>query len=114
MSKHSTAKPLKPKLKDCIGPRSHLLFHLLQVGTNWLRRPVRTWNTDAEYKRVGEFLQGLQVVNDSAERCIKDITEYANITKDSAYKEDILLVVNDFHYVMNDMRKDAMNRMNFL
>ena len=106
--------PSKPKLKDMVGERSHLVFHLLQVGSNWLRQPVRAWSIDLEYVRVGDFLNQLQVVNDSAERCIKDITEYRDRTKDSEYREDILLVVNDFRHVFHDKRKEAMARINYL
>ena len=105
--------PRIPKLKDFIGPQSHLLFHLLRVGSNWLRTPVGKWAEDLEYQRVGEFLKHLAVVNDTAEQCIKDITEYAYITKDGLYMEDLLLCVNDYRYVFQDLRKEAMNRVNY-
>ena len=72
-------------MKDLIGEQSHLLFHLLCVGSNWLRQPVRSWKDSDEYLRVGEFLKNLRVVNDGAERCIKDISEYANITRDCVH-----------------------------
>ena len=36
--------PRIPQLKDFIGPQSHLLFHLLRAGTNWLRQPVSRWS----------------------------------------------------------------------
>ena len=67
--------PRIPKLKDFIGPQSHLLFHLRRVGSNWLRTSVGRWAEYLEYQRVGEFLKHLVVVNDTAEQCIKDITE---------------------------------------
>ena len=72
------------------------------------------WSEDAEYVRVGNFLKDLAVVNDNAEQCIKDITEYVNTTKDSQYREDILLCVNDLRYVINDPRKEAMGRVNYV
>ena len=50
----------------------------------------------------------LKVVNDLAERCIKDIQEYANIAKDSDRREDILLVVSDHRGVFQDLRKQAL------
>ena len=40
-------------------------------------------------------IMDLKVVNDTAERCIKDIQEHANLAKDSQYQEDILLVATD-------------------
>jgi len=54
------------------------------------------------------------VVNDVAERCIKDIAEYANKAKDSKHRDEILLVVNDFRGILHDKRKEAMARANFL
>ena len=41
-----------------------------------MRLPVRVWSTDLEYVRIRDFLKDLQVVNDCAERCIKDINDY--------------------------------------
>ena len=49
----------------------------------------------------------LKVVNDCAEHCIKDITEYANAAKDSEYGEDILVVATDHRRVFQDLRKQA-------
>ena len=45
-----------------------------------------------EYKMMLIIWKDLKVVNDLAERCIKDIQEYANLSKDSAHKDNILLV----------------------
>ena len=110
---HLSRFPTTPKLKDCVGERSHLLFHLLQVGSHWLRLPVRVWSTDLEYVRIRDFLKDLQVVNDCAERCIKDINDYRNQTTDAEYREDILLIVNDFRHVFHGKRKEAMACINY-
>ena len=53
---------------------------------------------DAEYVRIRSFIQDLSVVNDVAECCIKDITEYAERAQNSAYSENILIVVNDHSF----------------
>ena len=49
-----------PNLKDLVGPRSHLLFWPLRIGTNWLyiyslfvkdtsiAQPVHLWKNDSE------------------------------------------------------------------
>ena len=65
--------PCIPKLRYFIGPQSHLIFHFLRVGSNWLRQPLNRWPQDEEFMRVGDFLKDLNVVNDNAEQCIKDI-----------------------------------------
>ena len=80
--------PPKPRLHKFVGPRSWLIFHLLRVGTAWLRRrPVRKWSEDSEFVCVGDFLKDLHVVNDIAEQCVKNMTEYANTAKDSIHRQ---------------------------
>ena len=37
-----------PNLQDLVGPRSHLLFWPLRIGTYWLAQPVRRWKNDPE------------------------------------------------------------------
>jgi predicted PilT family ATPase len=54
------------------------------------------------------FLADLSLVNDAVERCSKDVTEYAEMTPDSARREDILLVVNHHRWVFQELRKEAL------
>ena len=104
--------PARPRLQNLVGARSWMIFHLLQIGTAWLQRPVRRWTEDPEYMRVQEFLKDLKVVNDIAEQCVKDITEYANTAKDSAHRDEILLVVNDHRFALQDLRRGALANAN--
>ena len=53
-------------------------------------------------------LSDLKVVNDLAERCIKDIQNYADLTKDSKYRNDILRIATDHRGVFQDLRKGAL------
>ena len=57
-----------------------------------------------------EILKDLKVDHDLAERCIKDIEEYAELAKDSQYREDILLVVSDHRGAFKDLRKQALRK----
>ena len=50
----------------------------------------------------------LKAVNDLAERCIKDIQEYADLAKDSQYQEDILIVATDHRAAFQDLTKRAL------
>ena len=50
----------------------------------------------------------IEVVNDGDERCIKSITDYANATKDSIYREDILVIGNSHREVFQDLRRAAL------
>jgi hypothetical protein len=102
------------KFKELVGPRSHLLFHLFQLGSRWLTKHPRSWPEDPEYMRFICFLHDLKVVNDIAERGVKDMGEYRDVTVDGLYMEDILRVVQDHRFVLQNKRKDAMNRVNFV
>ena len=100
--------PDKPRLQDLVGSRSHLFFHNLRVGTNWLRRPVRVWRTDPEYVRIKTYLKDLKVVNDIAEQCIKDITEYADMVKDSVHRDEVLLNVMEHRGQFKDITRQGL------
>ena len=58
--------------------------------------PVEDWDSDDEYLNLREILKDLKVVNDPAERCVKDVQEYCNLTMDPSYKENILVVATVF------------------
>ena len=96
-------KPVFPEitkdtsLSDLVGPESHTLFVLLQIGTDWLRKPVREWAVCDEYMKASEFVTKLKVVNDPAERSIKMMSDYAQkiTTKDS--ERQILLRAVEYH-----------------
>ena len=55
--------------------------------------PVRLWDTD-EYVSMRETLSPLEVVNDTVERGVKDIQEYANTARDIGQTGRIILVSN--------------------
>ena len=97
-----------PRLETFVGPRSWLLFNKLNANGVWLQMDVSDWESDAEYIRMNACLRDLKVVNDLAERCIKDIQEYADLAKDSQYREDILIVATDHRGVFQDLRKRAL------
>lgn len=115
--KEKTYKPGKPKfpvmttnpkLEEFIGPRSWLLFNILNAKGLWLNNNVSEWDEDAEYSRMKKCLNELKVVNDLAERCIKDIQEYADLARDSQYREDILIVATDHRSIFQDLRKNSL------
>ena len=73
-----------PTLDVFIGPKSWLIFEKLHANGNWLNKDVGDWNEDEEYNRMRHMLRDLKVVIDLAERCVKDVEEYANASKDPA------------------------------
>jgi hypothetical protein len=61
-----------------------------------------------DYQVAKTFMLGLKAVNDGAERCIQSITDYATATRDSVYREDILLIGNSHCEVFQDLRRAAL------
>ena len=88
--------------------KSWLLFHILGANGEWLLKWVKEWKHDDEYVVMYKCVHDLKVTNDCAERCIKDVPEYANAAKDSNYREDILMVATDHRDVLNDLTKDSL------
>lgn len=65
-------------LSSLIGPNSWYLFELLGVNTDWIGMPVEQWDLHPGYKDAEQFVRHVKVVNDSAERGVKLIQEFAN------------------------------------
>ena len=88
--------------------RSWLFFDKFQADGQWLHKNVVEWDINDTYTKMKKYVMDLKVVNDTAERCIKEIPEYANLAKDSQYQVDILLVATDHRGVFQDLRKQAL------
>jgi hypothetical protein len=85
----------RPALHEFVTGRTWLFFHLVGIDTEWLRENVEDWQDNINYKTTLDIAKDIAVVNDCAERAVKDVEEYANLTKDSAHKDNIILVAND-------------------
>ncbi len=53
----------------------------------WLQIDPESWKYDDGYRAMEAAVCGLSVVNDTAVRVIKKMTEYANVTKDEHWGE---------------------------
>ena len=79
-------------LASFIGPNSWLASSLLGMDGAWLQLPPVEWTRDADYQQMSAILSDLAVVNDAAERCVRDIQEYANAANDGNQWGNIILV----------------------
>ena len=70
------------------------------------------WSRSNDYNVAEQFVWGLTVVNDRAERCVHAITDFAQATGDSIYQEEILLIGNSHQEVFQDLQKAALARLN--
>ena len=97
-----------PQLHSFVGERSWLIFDKIGAHGNWLYQEVNMWDSDEEFCKMRKILGDIKVVNDLAERCVQDVQTYANLAKDSEYREDILIVASDHRGVLQDLRKQAL------
>ena len=97
-----------PHLESFIGPKSWLLFDKLGANGAWLNTDPGEWLSDEEYQRMSNFIRDLKVVNDLAERCVKDIQDYKNTANDAVHRDEILTVASDHRGVFQDLRKQSL------
>lgn len=100
----------RPPLSVFITERSWLLFRLFRLDTAWLLDEPTTWHQSASYMELRELCRDLKVVNDCAERAVKDVQEFCNMTRDPGHIDDVILVGTDHRCRISDLRKaDLMN-----
>ena len=73
---------------------------------------MHQWSGSNDYNVAEQFVWGLTVVSDGAERCVCTITDFAQATSDSIYHEDILLIGNSHQEVFQDLQKAALAKLN--
>ena len=98
---HQIKKPVFPtailrnqnsSLASFVGADSWLLFTLLEAGDDWLDQPPVLWPASRHYREMHNVVSDLSVVNDTAERSIKDIQDYADSANDTDQRQNIILV----------------------
>ncbi len=95
-------------LPSLIGPRSWLLFDITGSNGRWLGQHPTRWPAYAEYRRLDTIIRHLEVVNDAAERGVKDIQEYADMAKDGVYRGKMQLVASSHRIKIPSFLKNEM------
>ena len=107
-------KPVFPEISyqseitSFIGSRSWLLFHLLGKNSEWLRLPAEEWDENDEYKEMNYVVMNLSVTNDTAERAVGKVTDYANSANDGGHRGKIIGVAAWHHTLMSGYTKEDM------
>ena len=57
-----------------------------------------------------DLFHDLKVVNDLAERCVKDMEEFINFSKDEEHRNNILFVATDHRKIFHDLRKSSLQK----
>ena len=82
------------RLIDSVMQGSLFLFDNLKIGKEWLNKPVNTWSSYESFREMESFVKNLMVTNDTAERGIKLVTDYAkSLTKNPEERDALLQVV---------------------
>ena len=100
----------KTKLVDLVGPNTWFIFLKLKVNSDWLRKSADLWPEDSDYKLMETFVRTVKTPNDTAERGVKLMSDYALIlTKDESMKQYILQVVDSHRKAFPDFKKKTLN-----
>ena len=71
---------------------------------------VELWKDDPDFKTVENFVQTVKTTNDTAERAVKLMTDYAQIlTKDEDMRQWILQAVDEKRKKYPDFSKKTLN-----
>ena len=98
-------------LASFVGSRSWQLFSLLGASGRWLQLPPSQWSEDEEYARKATVIRQLAVVNDAAERGVKDCTEYADVTRDGALRGRIIAVASSHRAAAPSLLKHELEKL---
>ena len=95
--------PHKVSLANFIGERSWLLFQRLETDTDWLYTPAVEWPQSESYQSFCCAVRSLKVVNDCAERSIKDVTDSVNYARDGDQRRHAIIVAQH-HRQLYDLK----------
>lgn len=70
------------------------MFELLHRDADWLALPAAQWEDNEHYVAMAKIVTDLAVVNDTCERSVKDVQDYANAANDRVYRGNIIVVSN--------------------
>ena len=70
--------------------------------------PLDQWEVDDDYQEMAKIIERLAVVNDTAERSVKDIEDYANAAHDGEKRGNIILVANSHRIKLPEFLKNEM------
>mgnify|MGYP003312285144 CR=1 FL=1 len=99
------------KLASFVKSGSHFIFDQMNFDKSWLSLPVSDWKNHEGFKEVESFVRNILVVNDTAERGIKLISDYANcLTKNASERQEILQLVEYHRSKISDDKKSTIKR----
>jgi len=102
---------MEKELDYFVSPESLNLFKRINLKPTFLNQNPKIWEKDANFSAAKKFFEKLSVVNDSAERGVKLISEYNTIlTKDEDQKQFILKIVKDYREQFPKVTKNVLEK----
>ena len=92
-------------LHEFVGSRSWLLFDLMNTKYDWLSQPSETWKENPSYQEMCAIINDLSVTNDTCERGVSKVTQYANSAQDGEQRDRIISAVSWQHNQMPGFSK---------
>ena len=94
------------QLSDFLDNESLFMFGAFDFKRDRLNKPVHTWKNYESFQEMKNWVITLKVTNDLAERGVKLVSEFCDIsTKDSDDLENLLQVVEQYHEKNSDVNK---------
>ena len=75
-----------------------------------MQLPPAQWSDDLDFIKFCEVVSNLNVVNDAAERAVKDVSDFAEYSNDLARRDDAVRVENSYRELIDfaNLTKDEL------
>ena len=75
-----------------------------------MQLPPAQWSDDLDFIKFCEVVSNLNVVNDAAERAVKDVFDFAEYSNDLARRDDVVRVENSYRELIDfaNLTKDEL------
>lgn len=104
-------KIFKKELFDLVGPSSMTVLRSLKVNIHFMfQNEVVNWKQLGEYQEAKEIVDSFKVVNDTAERALKMMTDYnQSLTHKEDGKQSAIQVVEDNRKRIPNLNKSVLS-----
>ena len=104
-------KIVNSNISDFICKDSYEFFKRMKIDTTFLEKNPSKWAKERNYIYGLKVVKNLRVVNDTAEREVKLVTEFNNLlTKDEQQSQYLLPVIKDYRSLFSDSNKETLMR----
>lgn len=101
---------MREGLKKFISHETLTFFSRFGIQTDFLLEDPKIWHANPQYQKGLKIVQSLKVVNDTAERGVKLMSDFNDlITREEDQKQFVLQVVSDCRRLYPDFSKSSLS-----